>query len=138
MTQYLIEQYGDKLASTSVEVEIKNNSGVYFLPDDSILRNCKIVGLTLPDNADDSVVTPESMRALVSNEVIRASFITLKDVNDEVIHKHPLIDFLTAVQAGDVRLLNFKGFNPQKSFIELPAAALRDTNESYLLQFLYV
>lgn len=137
MTQYLIEKYGCNLSSTSVEVKIDGTSGVYYLPDDSILRNCQILGLIIPDNEDDSAYSPEAMRPLVSNEVIRSSYITLKSVNDEVIHKHPLVDFLTALQAGDVRLLDLKGFNPQKSFIELPASALRVVGESYLLQFLY-
>jgi hypothetical protein len=102
------------------------------------LRDCLIVGMILPDNADDSAQAPESMRPLVSAEVIRTSFLTLKNVNDEVIHKHPLIDFLTTAQAGDIRLLCFKGFNPQKSFIEISTAALRTVGESFVLQFLYV
>ncbi len=138
MTQYLIEQYGERLASTAVEVQVNGTSGVYYMPDDSILRKCKVVGLILPDNADDNAVSPTSMRTLVSNSVIRASFLTLKDVNDEVIHKHPLVDFLTTSQAGDIRLLCLNGFNPQKSFIELPVSALVTVGESYLLHFLYI
>lgn len=139
MNQYLIEKYGDKLQSTSVEVKVDSTTnGVYYLPDDSILRNCTIVGLIVPDNQDDSAYSPAGMRPLVSNEAVRSSYLTLKDVNDDVISEHPLNDFLSANQAGDIRLLSLNGFNPQKSYIELPATALRTSGESFLLQFLYV
>ncbi len=138
MTEYLIEKYRRQPASTMVEVKVNGASGVYHMPDDAILRDCRIVGIILPDNADDNAVSPTTQRPLVSNSVIRASFLTLKDVNDEVIHKHPLGDFLTTTQAGDIRVLDLNGFNPQKSFIELPVAALVTDGESYLLHFLYV
>ena len=133
MTPFLIEKFGDKLASTAIEVQVTSTNGTYFLPDDAILRNCRVVGLIVSDNQDDSALSPTTLRPLVSNEVVRSSFLTLKSMNDEVIHKHPLNDFLTANQAGDIRLLDFNGFNPQKSFIELSACPLKNVGESFLL-----
>lgn len=142
MTPFLIEKYGSQIASASVEVQVTNTSGMYFLPDTSILRDCKIIGLIIPDNTADSAVAPQSMRNLVSDAILQTSFITLKDVNNEVYEKHPLSDFQTASQAGDIRLLQLNGFNPQKSFIEIPsttlAAQANSGNESFLLQFLYI
>lgn len=142
MTQYLVEKYGKDLASVSIEVKVTDNKGVYMLPDSSILRNCTAVGMILPDNSDNTAVAPVSQRNLVSNEILRTSFITLKDVNNEVYEKHPLSDFLTAIQAGDVRLLLLKGFNPQKSFIEISspslAAQAATGDESFVLTFLHL
>lgn len=136
MDQTIIRRAGENWGTTNIEVQINGTGGTYSLPDDSILREKRILGMFVPDNVDDSADSPTG-RPLVSNAAIRSSYITLKQNNDEVIMDHPLSDFL--LQAGDrtIRQLNMCSMNPQKSEITVSDTSLITSGESIILQFIY-
>lgn len=138
MTTELIEQYGDRLRSHSVEVPIPTASnGKFMLPDDSILRNEKIVALFVPDNQDDSAKSPLG-NTLVSNAAVRSGFLNLKFENEEVYSDHPLSDLLSSSSDRSIRRLEMAGLNPSKSWVVFGNTALISDGESLLLHFIYV
>lgn len=137
MTTELVELYGDKLRSHSIEVEILTAAnGKFFLPDDSILRNENIVAVFVPDNQDDSASSPLGS-PLVSNAAVRSAYLNLKFENEEVYSDHPLSDLLITDGDRTVRRLDMCGLNPSKSWVTFGNTGLISDGESLMLQFLY-
>jgi hypothetical protein len=136
MTNYIVERYGENWGTTSVEVQIGNTAGTYFLPDNSIVRNKRIIGLFVMSNEDDTANSPTG-RPLVADEAVRSSYITLKKDNDEIIHEHALSDFLQNPANDRLRLLNLCNMNPQKCKIQVSNTSLVSAGESIVLQFVY-
>lgn len=136
MTDSIIRLYGENWGTTSIEVEISSANGTYKLPDDSILREKRIIGLFMPSNEDGTAVSP-SGRDLVSDAAARSSYINIKQNNDEVLMDHPLSDFLQTTGDRSVRLLNMCNINPQKCEIVVGDTSLITIGESVLLQFIY-
>jgi len=137
MNEYIVNRYGEKWGTTNLEVEIVGTGGTYNLPDDSILRNKRVLGMFVLSNSDNSANSP-SGRPLISDIAVRSTYITLKVNNDEVIHEHPLSDFLQNA-AGDrtIRMLNLCNLNSQKSSVLVSNTALISDGESIVLQFIY-
>lgn len=136
MTPELVQKYGDKVATTSVEVLISGTGGVYALPDDSILRTKTILGIMVMPNEDGSAKSPIN-RTLVSDEAVNSSYITMKFVNDDVINLHPLSDFRVDKNDKAIRRLEICGLNPSKSYIKVGDTSLISDGESIMLQFVY-
>lgn len=137
MTPELIQQYGDKVATTSIEVQIGSTSGTYPLPDDSILRDKVVVGLFVMSNGSGTAKSPMN-RALASEAAVNSSYLTLKFVNDDVISSHPLSDFRPSKEDRSIRRIKICGFNPSKSFIKVADPALIAAGQSIVLQFIYL
>lgn len=136
MTPFLVSKYGDRIGTTSVEVQIDGSGGVFKLPDDAILRNKKILGLFVQMNPDDNVNAP-SGRPLASDAAVRSTYITLKQNNDEVVFEHPLSDFGQTTGDREIRILGMCDINPQKSEINITNASLVSDGESIVIQFIY-
>lgn len=137
MTPFLVERWGDKLATTALEVQLSDVNGKYMLPDDSILRNKTVVGVLTTGNPSGNAKSPMG-RDLVSDAALQSSFITLKKGNDEIIEDHPVTDFLRSEYDCCLRLLEFCGFSPSKSFITVTNTSLISAGESIMLHFVYV
>lgn len=136
MTEFIVSKYGENWGTQSIEVYVNGTGGTYKFQDDSIIRGKRILGMFVPNNEDDSAVSP-SGRPLASDEAVRSSYITLKMNNDEVIHEHPMSDFLNSNGDKNLRMLNMCNLNPSKSEIKVGDTSLISTGESFLLQFIY-
>lgn len=136
MTEAIIRRVGGNFGTTLIEVLVGDTNGTYKLPDDSILRDKRIIGAFVPDNSDNTAKSPTG-RSLASNEAVRSTYLTLKHNNDEVLMDHPLSDFLQ--ESGDrvVRMLDLCNMNPQKSEITVGDTSLITAGESFLIQFIY-
>ena len=137
MTPYLVDKYGEQIGTTSVEVQIDGSGGTFKLPDDSILRGKRIVGMFVQSNTDDNA-NSVSGRPLAGDAAVRSSYVTLKQNNDEIIFEHPLSDFLQVSGDREIRILNLCNINPQKCDINVTNASLVSDGESIVLQFIYV
>lgn len=137
MSPDIVEIYGDKVATTTLEIKVDNTSGRYPFPDDAILRDKKILDFFVMGNPTDDAVSPTG-RPLVSPAVLRSSYLTLKIINDDQIDNFPLVQ--RVVNADDRSLSRFEAcpLTPSKSFIQMGTNALATTGESYLLTFIYL
>lgn len=137
MTPELVKQYGDRVATTSVEVQIIGTGGTYSLPDDSILRDKTILGFLVMPNESGSAKSPLG-RPLASEAAVNSSYINLKFVNDDVISMHPLSDFRPNKEDRSFRQWAICGLNPSKSSIKVADPALIADGQSIMLQFIYL
>lgn len=134
--------YGDRVRTHLVEILINDLSGKYYLPDDSLIREKKVVGMFTRLNPSDDVYSPETNRLSIGDVAIRSAFITLKDNNKEVILNHPLQDFAITAEDRSHRKLVMQTLTPNKSYVTIaniaaPAGKV-SVGESILLHFLYI
>lgn len=138
MNLELVEKYGDRISSTSIEVYINGTSPrVYYLPDDGILRGKQILEVFTRSNASDNIVSPTG-RDVVNDTILQNSFLTLVCGNKRFYDNHPLIDLVPTLNAGLHRQLFAPDFNPSKSFISVAGSTAITAGESFLLHFIYV
>lgn len=133
--------YGNRLRTHLVEVQLNDTSGKYFLPDDSLIREKKIVGMFTRKNPGD-VYSPDTQRPAIGDVALRSAFITLKDANKEVILNHPLADFAITDEDRSHRPLILDSITPSKSYIiianpTVPGGKIA-AGQSILLHILYV
>lgn len=128
--------YGNNVQSISLEVQITATGGKYFLPDDATLRNKEIIGAFVPDNADGSAYSPLG-RPLATNAAVRSSWLTLKEVSDDILSAHPLSDLLITSSDKTIRQVNFCGLNPQSSYILVGNTSLLTAGQSFVIVILY-
>lgn len=141
MTQYLVETYGENLATHTIEVPVKSN-GRCSLPNDEILRNKRIVAISVMDNPNDDAVS-FSGAEVVSPQTLRTSFLEFKQLNDGVLESHPVTDLVRRETDSALRIFNFCSFNPSKSTINIAstattAAAVIQTGRVFVITFTYV
>ena len=137
MDNILAEKYGTNLATHSIEVNIDDLSGKYYLPDDSILRDKVVVGVAIMDNETDDAKSPLG-RTLASNVANRSSYLTLVDVNNHLIDQHPIPDLMVSPTDKGWMIITINRFHPSKSFIECSNTGALTAGESYVLQFAYI
>jgi len=137
MNQFLVQKYGERLATTAIEVQVNSTSGTYLLPDDVNLRTKRVVGMFIADNAADNASAP-SGRPLVSNAAIKTAYLKLKQNNDEILQSFALGALLQEQGHRDVALFDFCSMNPQKSEILVSNTSLITAGESFLLQIIFV
>ena len=137
MTAELVREYGDKIASHSVEVEINGTGGTYMLPDDSILRDKTVLSWLVMPNENGNARSPMG-RPLASEAAVDSSYLTLKFVNDDVISGHPLSDFRPNKEDRSIRRWKICGLNPSKSYIKVADTTLIADGQSIMLQFIYL
>jgi len=137
MNQFLFQKYGEKLATTSIEVPINTVTNSYSLPDDVNLRNKRVVGMFVSDNVNDNVSSPTA-RPLVSNAAIKASYLTLKQNNDEVLSEFALGALLQESGHREIAMFDFCSMNPQKSEIYVSNTALITSGESFVIQIIFI
>lgn len=137
MVPYLVNKYGAAVRAITLEVEINNASGEYYLPDDSILRQKRVVGLMVGSNPSDSAVSPKG-RNLISNAAVASTVINLRAGNDLVLDTVPLNFFIQGLNGPETRVIELVNLNPLKSTLTVGDVSLVTTGESVLLTFLYV
>lgn len=137
MNQFLVSKYGEQLRTTAIEVQIVTVTNSYLLPDDVNLRTKRVVGMFIADNASDNASSPTS-RPLVSNAAVKASFLTLKQNNDEIISEFALGALLQEEGHREVAMFNFCSMNPQKSEIFVSNTSLITAGESIVIQIIFV
>lgn len=142
MYNEVVNTYGDRVRSHLVEVLINDTSGKYFLPDDSLIREKKVVGLFVRKNPSSDVYSPDTQRPSIGDIALRSAYITLKDANKEVILNHPLADFAITDEDRSHRKLVLNSITPSKSYIVIanptvPGGKIA-AGQSILIQFLYI
>ena len=138
MNLELVDKYGDRISSHSVEVRVDStNPRTYYLPDDAILRGKQILEVFTRDNPDDNIVTPTG-RNVVNDTLLVNSFLTLVCGNKRFYDEHPLTDLVPERNNGDHRQIFAPNFNPSKSYIHISGASTITAGESFLLHFIYV
>ena len=138
MNLELVEKYGDRISSHSVEVKVDaTNPRVYYLPDDAILRGKQILEVFTRSNASDNIVSLTG-RNIVNDTILSNSFLTLVCGNKRFFDEHPLTDLVPTLNNGIHRQLFAPNFNPSKSYISVAGATAITTGESFLLHFIYV
>lgn len=138
MNLELVEKYGDRISSHSVEVKVDaTNPRVYYLPDDAILRGKQILEVFTRSNASDNIVSLTG-RAIVNDTILANSFLTLVCGNKRFFDEHPLTDLVPTLNDGMHRQLFAPNFNPSKSYISVAGSTAITTGESFLLHFIYV
>lgn len=137
MSPEIVELYGDNVATETIEVKVNDQSGRYYLPDNAILRDKKILDWFVVGNPNNDAVSPTG-RPLVTPALMRGSYITLKVVNDDVVSDFPLIQ--RTITEDDRGLSRWEAcpLSPTKSYITLgnPSAAV--AGQSYVLVFVYL
>ena len=149
MEKSIFEVYGDQVRSHLVEIQINNTGGKYFFPDDAILREQKIVGLSMDypyfdeaNSADFVLNSPDSDRPLIIADAFVNGYLYLLNASNlELLFGVPFTQF--AVQPGDrtIQQIFADGFSPSKSYVEIaaPATAGRiTTGQSIIFHFWYL
>jgi hypothetical protein len=142
MIQPVLEKYGDRVKSHSVEVKITDATGKYFLPDDAILRSKVIVGVFCVKNPDDNAYSPDSDRPIISDNGLNSAYLTLVCDSKEVISNHPLMHLAVNEYDRSVKEIMVPMLTPSKSFVTIAnpgtPANKADVGESILLHFIYL
>lgn len=138
MTDELLAKYGDNVCSHPIEVKILNTSGRYPLPDDSILREKKIVGVFTIGNPNTDRKAPGSGNNIITDAALRNSYMTLLDSNKELIAVHPLYDIAITGTDRQHRKIRISNLTPDRSYIEVADTSLISVNQSFLLHFIYL
>jgi len=140
MDNFLVKEYGSQLATHNIELKVSDQSGKYYLPEDAILREKRVVGVAVMDNTAGDIYSPMN-RACVSAKGLRNSYLSLVDINNHIIAQHPIPDITVTPQDKTWLPLDLPQFNPSKSFIEVgnpTAANVIAAGESFVLQFAYI
>lgn len=133
----LFQQYSN-LSSHAVEVKVQDTNGKYYLPDDSVLREKEVVGIFIMENPNDNAKSILG-RALVSETVLRSSYLHIVDVADRILDEHPMMDLAVGKADRSVRSVKLPDFNPTKSYITFTGTASDITvGESYMVHFWYI
>lgn len=138
MNEYLVEKYGPRLRSHSVEVQVDSATNTtYRLPDDSILRDKPVVGVFTVRNPNDNAKSAIG-RDIVSDEILDSSYLTIFDGNVRKIDFLPLSTFAIGENDTQVKPFDIECFTPSKSEINISTGATITAGESFLLNFLYL
>lgn len=137
MDRYLSEKYGEKIATHQIEVLIKDTSGKYYLPDDSILREKTVLGVAVMDNTNSDVKSPMGATH-ATNAAMRSGYLSLVDINNHIISRHPLPDLTVTPQDKSWMLQKLNRFNPSKSYVEFGDTTAIAANQVVLFQFAYL
>lgn len=138
MNQYLVEKYGPRLRSHSVEVKVDSATNTnYNLPDDSILRDKYVVGVFIVRNPNDNAQSNIG-RNIVSDEILDSSYLSIFDGNVRKVDFLPLSTFAIGANDTQVKPFDIECFTPSKSQISISTGATITAGESFLLNFIYL
>lgn len=139
MDARLSSKYGDQLMCTDIEIKLDSQSGRYQLPNSDILRRKKIVGMFLRYNSAGNKRTPLTNRPLAGDLVINNSYLSLQSDNNDFLENFPLEMAAITAQDRSIIYMEVRGFNPTKSYVEIPNPGTNVTQgESILIHFFYV
>lgn len=138
MTDELIAKYGDNVCSHAVEIKILSTVNRHNLPDDSILRNKKILGVFTYNNPNTDRKAPASGNDIISDAALRNCYLTLADANKLLINNHPLFDIAITGSDRQHRKIQLNVLTPDQSYLFFADTALIAVGESVLLHFIYL
>ena len=120
----------------SQEINLANTSGKYTFPNDNFLNGKTILAMWIQDNTNDDGFSPSGV-ALVPNDCIRASILTVQKDADAKILNFPLAWLLE--NAGDRRMRDMliTGFNPGTSYVVVQDTTTFTAGESIVIGVLY-
>lgn len=137
MDSFLTKQYGEKVATHQVEVNVKDLSGKYYFPDDAILREKTVLGVSVMDNASDDALSPMGS-VIASNVAMRSTYLSLVNINNHIVSRHPLPDMMVTPQDKTWLLEKLHRFNPSKSYVECGNTGALTAGEVIVFQFAYI
>lgn len=126
-----------EIKQAGIEVNLVNTNGKYTFPNDNFLNGKTVVAMWIPDNENDDGYAP-SGAALVPNECIRASQLTIRKDSDAKTLEVQLKYFLESDGDRSVRPLFIKGFNPGTTFVEIQDTGTFDVGESIVFMVEYM
>lgn len=134
----IYQDYDGNVGVETLEVEINNTTGIYSLPDNSLLRSHRVLGVFVADNASDDRYSPSSGRQLVTQAALRNASLTLKCNNVTVLDNVPLMHCATTLNDHRVHPLKSSNLTPDQSSVRFgnPGTVL-STGRSLLLHFYY-
>lgn len=138
MTDELIAKYGDNVCSHAVEVRLASAVNKHYLPDDSILRNKKILGVFTYNNPNADRKAPASGNNIITDAALRNCYLTLADANKLLISDHPLSDIAITGNDRQHRKIQLNVLTPDKSYLFFADTAVIAANQSVLLHFIYL
>lgn len=131
-----LQNIGSQIREFSIEIQITDTLGIYFLPDAQLLRNRTVIGLYFWEGAD---ISPNSGRALLSKNGQENSFITLMSGNKALYMGSPLAGFGVGDGQKVIRYTYLDDFTPSESFIKMdPSIAGGEEDASIYLTFIYL
>lgn len=142
MYNEVINTYGDRVRSHMVEVLLNDITGKYYLPDDDLLRNKKVIGMFTRKNPSGDVYSPDTQRPAIGDVALRSAYITLKDASKDLLLSHPLADFAITDEDRSHRKVVINQLTPSKSYVIIanpttPGGKIA-AGQSILLHFLYI
>lgn len=132
----IYKKYPGKVRHLALDINVQAQKSL--LPDDSILRDNRIVGLFITPNEAGTIRSGITQRVLVDEPTQNNSYLTLKCLNDSVLQDIPLSLFRVNDNDTEVFPLDLKQLTPSQSYIYIANSALVDTAESFYLNFFYV
>ena len=133
----LNSEYGSNVSTLQVEIKVDDQTGKYFLPDDSILRTKQIIEIWMPKNPGGNMTSPKEGRPVILDAILANSFITLLCANIEVWQDHPLSDIAITDEDRRHRELYLHHFNPSKSYVTIAGGTIVNPS-SILINFTYL
>ena len=128
---------GTPIKQAGIEVNLVNSNGKYTFPNDNFLNGKTVVGMWIPDNANDDGYA-SSGAALVPNPCINASQLTIRKDSDAKTLNVQLKYFQENAGDRSVRRLFIPGFNPGTTFIEIQDTTTFTVGESIVLMVEYM
>lgn len=125
-----------KLASIEIAL-VTANIGKWSFPNDNFLNGKTITAMWIPDNTDDDGRAP-SGAALVPNDCIRASQLTIQKDADNKVQDVQLKYFLESSGDRRVRPLHINGFNPGTTFVKIQDLSTYTAGESIVFMVEYL
>ena len=132
-----MQKYGTRLLQQTIEIRIGDTSGSYALPDDTILRDCRVVGLYATENPSDDRKAP-SGRPLIGPGAMRNAYISLKCDNIIQWNNVPLQSITMTGSDRTLGAIDTKGLTPNQSTIVIADTSTITAGESILLHFFYI
>lgn len=127
-----------KLASIEVQL-LTTATGKFTFPNNNFLNGKTITAMWIPDNSEDDGFAP-SGAALVPNECIRASQLTIQTGSDQKVQDVQLKYFMESDGDRRVRPLLVYDFAPGKTFVNIQDTTTFAAGESivFIVEYLDV
>lgn len=132
----LILEYGDAVREQYIEVIIGSSRKV-LLPDNSILRNKRILGVYVQDNISDDKQTPTGNNMPPQSQ-LGNTYLTLLRGSDVIWESKPLTDLMPSLNDGNKQIFNQSEFDPSKSYIYISGSAAISSGDAIAIYFVYV
>lgn len=131
-----MSKYGARLAQHTVEIPITDLSGVYNLPDDTIIRDCHVLGVYVTANPDDDKHAPGG-QTLISSKAMEQAYLTLKCNNLIVWNNVPFLYLQLHPTDRSIGAIDITGFTPNQSFVRIADTTQITVGQRIIIHFLF-